>query len=511
MSLIDQLAADIAASGVRRVFGITGSGASLSLLDGLERRGVAFHNCQFEGAAAIMAAITGRLTGHAGVALSIKGPGLANMVPGLAAAALEAWPLVAIAEAYAPSVGPAKAHKRMDQATLVGAVAKGRRQLGEGEAGFAAMAGWAEAEVPGPVLLELAGDNVPTQAPPPSLPEARPADAALALIAAARRPIVIVGSAAERLGWSGFTRLAVPVFTTVAAKGAIDERLPQAAGIFTGVGLDLTPECALLPHTDLIVGFGLRTNELLGLPFGAIPVVNVDPLGDAASPGIKVAASTSDASAVLDALAAAPGWGGDALSSSRERLRAAMLSHGFQPPEAFEVIQAEAPARARVVLDTGYFCTVGEHAWIADDPRRCLGSPQGRYMGIALPTGIGAALADSVPTVVVAGDGGIGMFLGEFRLAVELKLPLLLVLMSDGGYGSVRTRAIAEGLTQSPMLKREPSWRRVVEGFGCAGAAVTDAAALAAAVSAWNPAEGPAYIEIGFEPVAYQSMVQGVR
>lgn len=512
MSLIEKLAEDIAAAGVRRVFGITGSGPTLSLLDALDQREIVFHNCQFEGAAAIMAGVTGRLSGRAGVALSIKGPGLANMVPGLAAATFEGWPLVAIAEAYGPRAGPAKAHKRIDQGALVSAVAKGRRQLAAGTVGFADMAAWAQAESPAPTVLELAGDDVDVQSAVPTvLPGIEAPHAALSLIEKAERPMVIIGAAAERLGWTKFAEIAVPIFTTVAAKGAIDERMPNAAGIFTGVGLERTPERALLSQVDLVVGFGLRTNELLGAAF-PVPVVNVDPLGCLASPGILISAFTSDAPAVLQALASKPVWGIAAIDEARTRLRQALLAHGFQPPLAFETIQTAIGRRARAVLDTGYFCTVGEHAWIADDSRLFLGSPQGRYMGIALPTGIAAATEDpGVPTIVIVGDGGIGMFLGELRLAVELRLPLLLVLMSDGGYGSVRTRAIAEGLIQSPMLKRTPSWRAVIDAFGCSTSAVSDENSLADAVAAWCPDQGPAYIEINFEPDAYQAMVAGVR
>ena len=59
-------------------------------------------------AAAIMAGTVGRLSGLAGVALAIKGPGLTNMVPGLAVSAFESFPMVAVVEAYgsaAPAAG----------------------------------------------------------------------------------------------------------------------------------------------------------------------------------------------------------------------------------------------------------------------------------------------------------------------------------------------------------------------------------------------------------------------
>ena len=82
-------------------------------------------------------------------------------------------------------------------------------------------------------------------------------------------------------------------------------------------------------------------------------------------------------------------------------------------------------------------------------------------------TFIAAAIQDpSVPTVLAVGDGGIAPFVGEAHLAGRLNLPLLVLHMSDGGYGSVRTRAIADGLPQEPMLQPAGSWRPSFDGFG---------------------------------------------
>ena len=81
---------------------------------------------------------------------------------------------------------------------------------------------------------------------------------------------------------------------------------------------------------------------------------------------------------------------------------------------------------ARLVLDTGNFCTIGEHVWQVKRPSLYVASAQGRYMGVGIPLGIGAALYDpKVPTIVFTGDGGIGMFVSEMKLAVQNKLPLI--------------------------------------------------------------------------------------
>jgi acetolactate synthase-1/2/3 large subunit len=133
-------------------------------------------------------------------------------------------------------------------------------------------------------------------------------------------------------------------------------------------------------------------------------------------------------------------------------------------------------------------------------------------MGIGLPMALAAAQAPGPePTILATGDGGIGMFVGELRAAVEQRLPLLVVLMSDGGFGSVRTRALKDGLTQRPLLMADASWLKIMQGFGLSGTVVETAPAMADAAAAWDPASGPAFIEARFDPARYQSMVEGVR
>ena len=488
--LLTGLAADVARHGVAHAFGVPGGGASLELIDALARQAVTFHSTAHEGAAAIMAGTYGRLTGKAGVAIAIKGPGLANMVPGLAACLLESWPMVAMTEAYGPNT--TKAHKRMDHAALASGVSKGHAGLSTDGPTFADMAALAETETPAPVLLDLVER-------PSALPAVASPDASLPLddIAAAERPVVIAGTMAIRAGWSDrLNALQLPVFGTAAAKGVVDETLPHAAGVYTGVGLERVPEATLLGRADLVIGLGLRAGELLSGPTFDAPFVNIE---------------TPSADALFERLAGKP-WGVDDVVSATAALRRYMLDDGFLPAHALRAVAAAFPDGVRLVIDTGYFCTIAEHAWQAPRADWCLSSGSGRYMGIGLAQAVGAALIDdSVPTVLLTGDGGIGPCFAEARLAAEARRPLAVLLMSDGGYGSVRTRAIATNLTQAPLLFAGRGWRAAFDGIGFVTARAENEDALAAALSGWRPTEAPLFVELPFDPDAYQVMVRGIR
>lgn len=510
---IDNLAADISAQGVRTVFGIPGSGATLALLDGLEKRDVSFCLTAFEGTAVIIAATVGRLTGRAGVSLSIKGPGLANSVPGLAAAWFEAFPVVHLTEAIPASAPTAQAHKRLDQRALVQVVSKGVRQMPEHGPAFKTMAGWAEGEEPGPVVMELVAcermEAIPAASPPPL----KQTDEVFDLLAKAKRPVILLGALALRQHWGQIlTSLTVPIFTTAAAKGVIDETLVQVAGVYTGVGGELTAEAAILPEADLVVAIGLTAKEVLAtkpFPCAAVSFAAVATLG---REGFAFTCQTAidQASPALEALRGRE-WGLEQLAKIRKRLLA-HLNNYFLPAAVFRQVDEHFAGRVRVVMDTGYFCTIGEHVWQARQPDWCLLSGQGRYMGTALPMSLGAALHDqSVPTVTFLGDGSVGMYLAEASIAVRYRLPLLIVLLTDNAFGSTRTKAIADGLSQTPLIMDGKSWVPTFNALGIPGTTAENLLEVAAGLESWNPQDGPAFLEIPFAPDSYEAMVRGVR
>jgi acetolactate synthase I/II/III large subunit len=511
---IARLAEEITAHGVTRLFGVPGSGVTLSLIDALEKRGIPFHLTHFEGAAALMAATVGRLSGRAGVSLSIKGPGLANAVPGIAAAWFEAYPLVHLAEAFPPGSPVSQAHKRMDQASLLAPITKASRFSTKDGPSFTSMAHLACAEEPGPVLLELAPSAPPSaEALPEIVTRREDGTRAREPLRNAKRPIVIAGALALRAGLGpALAKLNCPVFSTAAAKGIVDERAANAAGAFTGVGEGYVPEYSLLDRADLILGIGLTAREVLKCaPFKApyIAIEAVDTPGtDAFAPAARI--GLGDASAALD-LIADKRWGLDELKGTLDRLQARM-EEGFLPGAVFAAIDRHFQRRVRMVMDTGYFCTIGEHAWRAASADLCLLSGQGRYMGAGLPMALGAALHDSsVPTVLVTGDGGVAMYLAEAKLAVQHKLPLLIVLMTDNAFGSIRTRAIKDRLTQKPLFMDGKSWVGTFDALGMPGTRAENLGAVEEALAAWTPRNGPAFLEIPFEPDAYEAMVGGIR
>jgi acetolactate synthase-1/2/3 large subunit len=489
------------------------------LLNELEKLDVRFHLTHFEGSAALMAGAFGKLSNQSGVAVSIKGPGLTNMLPGLAACSLDAFPVVSISEAYLPGAPPESAHKRIEHDKLMAGIAKVQAYLSDTGPAFESLCQMAESEVPGVVHLNIGaspGDGaIPQSSPQEIFAKDSHLESALSLIRKSSTPVVIAGTLAVRKNWCDYlNRLTLPVFSTAAAKGVVNESLPHAGGVFTAVGGPLAPETTIMPEADLVISLGLRHNEVLAVKPFDCPAAHIDPLGEAKSFGFKFSPTVEGTPSQLDTLFESLGqksWGLDLIDSTIKKLQAELLSASFLPAHVFTAIAAHFNNRARLVLDTGNFCTIGEHVWQVPHPGLYLASGQGRYMGVAIPLGIGAAIYDPrVPTIVFTGDGGVGMFISEMKLAVQHKLPLLVVLLSDSFLGTIRGAALQKGFSQQPTAIYQPSWLQTMEGLGVPGERINNVAELETALNRWGQ-KGPLYLEIPFDADDYQHMTEGIR
>jgi acetolactate synthase-1/2/3 large subunit len=519
MKHIEALAGQIAARNVGHIFGIPGSGPSLVLLDALEKQGVHFHLTHFEGSAAIMAGAIGKLSGHSGVAISIKGPGLANMLPGLAACALDAFPVVSISEAYLPDTPPEIAHKRIDHEKLLAAIAKFQSGLSLKGPHFEQLAQRAESEVPGVVHLNIAAASC-DEYKWDDIAKIKKNDSAQLeraerLLHQSKQPVIIAGTLATRSHWcEKLNVLSLPVFTTAAAKGAVNESLAHAAGVFTGVGGPLTTEKHILPHADLILSIGLRHTEVLAVKAFDCPSIHLDPLGADHSFGFKfdstIKGSPMQVEALLDGLTRKQ-WGLDIVESARQRLNEKLEASSFLPGNVYHCVAAHFKNEVRLVLDTGNFCTIAEHAWEVPRPDLYLACGQGRYMGVGIPLGIGAAIYDSTkPTVVFTGDGGIGMYVAEIKLAVQEHLPLLIVLLTDSFLGTIRGGSLQKGFSEHPAVISQPSWVKTIAGFGVPGTRAEKVDQIEKSLADWDQ-KGPLFLEIPFDADEYQHMTDGIR
>jgi len=236
------------AEGVKLIFGLPGE-ENLDLVESLRTSKIRLVLTRHEQAAGFMAATWGRLTGHAGVALSTLGPGATNLVTAAAFAQLGGMPMLMITGQKPLRAGKQGHFQIVDVVGMMRPITKLTRSLAEPDAIPARIREAfrrAEYERPGAVHLELPEDVAREQASPgarayPPSFERRPvADEravarAVEAIEDAKRPLLMIGAGGNRKHTSRMLRAFVdrtniPFFTTQMGKGVVDERHPGWLG-----------------------------------------------------------------------------------------------------------------------------------------------------------------------------------------------------------------------------------------------------------------------------------------
>lgn len=461
-----------------------------------------------------MASTFGKISGSIGLSLSIKGPGLTNSISGIAASWFESLPLIHLSESHNFGASHSISHKRLNQRKLISEISKGSFFLNDSESDFDKIATISKYEVPGPVLIELSNKSKKNKFKKQiNCQDDKNLSSVKAIINSSKKPIIILGSLATRMTSKFlFNNLEFPIFTTVSAKGYIDEKNYNSAGIYSGVGLKLTPEHKIIPNADLVITVGLSAKEVLKVKKFNCKSINFELVETLGINGFNFDYRIN--LKYLDEcinLLKNKNWGLQELEKTFSTLDSKLYDN-FLPGSVFKLFNSIFSKEPRVVFDTGYFCTIAEHAWRSSNELNCLLSSNGRYMGTSIPMALGASLADKTkPVIVFMGDGGIGMYLSEIKLAVDHNLPILFVLLSDGGFGSIRTRAIKDNMTQKPLLFQNNRWIEVFHGYGIDGTQCNSLASLSSTVNSWKKTFSPFFIKINFNSEKYQTMIENIR
>lgn len=510
---IQKLASDLKEAGVRYAFGVTGGGASLELITQLMQSGIEYTPVSHEAAAPIMAGATAHDGVLRAVSISIKGPGFVNQIPGITLNQFENRPTISIAEAYDPEITVAKVHKKVDQETLAKPITKTYAVYGENTS-VEGMVKCAQSEIPGPVHIDLCNEpsNAQVQIPEQTTTYTTTQDWH-EKIAAMQKPVLILGSLAARklqnVDWASFS---IPVCTTAAAKGTIDETGDYVGGVITGEIKELSPETTIIGQADGVIAIGLRQGEVVKPMEYDKPTLIIDTITtshDGFGAETIVVKDIQNTIADLKTHIQSD-WGKDVCEQARKKIEAEVLKHAWVPATTLQSINSIA-SESTLALDTGLFCTIGETVFQAQTPEHFIGTSQGRFMGTAIPTAIGCAIHTKRKTICMMGDGGVIPYISEIAVAVEKRLPILFMLMADGGYGTI---AMGAEPKQAPTLIYEHAKKDVqaqVRALGCKTEQVDSKEAFEEVLTNWMNQDSPLFVELPFNKEHYRTMTQKIR
>ena len=531
----DIVARSLTRLGCRHVFTLSGNHI-MSIFDAALETNLDLVHVRHEAAAVHMADAWGRLTGDAGIALVTGGPGHANAVGALYTALGAESPMVLLSGHAATWELGRGGFQEIRQADMAAPVTKASwtatsaASLGDdlGKAIRLATSGR-----PGPVHLSLPSDLLEervesnaivwpdTQRTAAKLPAlAEPvADAVLAAIADAERPIILAGPALSNIsGRALIKRLEVatkaPAAILESPRGIADATLGALPDlvrridliVLLGKALDFTTRWASAPAFDP----GVR---LIAIdPEPALIERAANEKGDRLLLGCI--ADVRNAAETL--IARAPMVGtrdGDWLIEARAALDhrpdtwatvVAKTASRLHPAEVFRVLRPyiERTADTVLVCDGGEFAQWGQS--MLPVHRRIVNGVAGAIGG-SLSFALSARLLEpEAPVFAVLGDGTIGFHLAEFETAVRRRLPFIAVLGNDACWNAesqIQLREYGRDRMHGCELLAS-RYDQVVAALGGHGEFVENAADLPGAIERSLASGKPACINIMVESIA---------
>ncbi|HTG48405.1 MAG TPA: acetolactate synthase large subunit [Actinomycetota bacterium] len=491
--------------GVRIVFGLPGE-ENLHLIDALASSSIRFVTTRDERGAAFMADIAGALTGRAGVCLATLGPGAINLLLGVADAQLDSHPLVAITAQAGLDRLYKESHQVVDLVSLFRPVTKwGDMVTLSGAAPEMVRKAFkqAETERPGATFLILPedvaerrtdGEPLPVNVPRDAAPSEDQVHRAIHVLAEARHPVVLAGAGVARDGAMEALvrcseRLNLPVATTFLGKGVFPDDHPNALGTigfmvkdYANFGFD---------EADVVVAVGYDLVEYAPSRW--------NPARDKRIIHVHRTVAEVDAHYTL-----AVGLQGS-IAETLDQISASTEIHPVQGriPPVKRLVQEELErgaaddafplAPARIVADVREamgrtditLCDTGAaKMWMARlyptyAPNTCVISNGLATMAFSLPGAIAAKLAfPDRKVLAVMGDGAFLMSAAEIETAVRERVPFVILVWVDGGYGLIGWKQDLHFGRREAVSFGNPDFVRFAESFGARGHAIASAGEL---------------------------------
>ncbi|WP_261164373.1 acetolactate synthase large subunit [Microbacterium sp. Marseille-Q6965] len=497
--------------GVTDVFGLPG-GAILPVYDPLmsaqKLRHVLVRHEQGAGHAAEGYASS---SGKLGVAIATSGPGATNLVTAIADAYMDSVPMLAITGQVFSTLMGTDAFQEADIVGITMPITKHSFLVRTAEDIPGALAAAYEIATtgrPGPVLVDITKDaqqaELTFEWPPRyDLPGYRPVtkahgkqiQAAAALIAEAKKPVLYVGGGVIRARAAAELKTlaetsGAPVVTTLMARGAFPDSHPQHLGMPGMHGS--VPAVLSLQEADLVVALGARFDDRVTgkasqfAPHAKIVHVDIDPaeIGKIKAVDVPIVGDLKDVLVDLDAALR--------VTERADTDEWWAYLHGLQDqyPLGYTPTSDGLLAPQHVIQRIGeltgpegvYAAGVGQHQmWAAqfikyERPNSWLNSGGAGTMGYAVPAAMGAKVAQPDRVVwAIDGDGCFQMTNQELATCAINNIPIKVAVINNSSLGMVKQwqTLFYDGRYSNTELNtgagsiRIPDFVKLAEAYGC--------------------------------------------
>ena len=346
------------------------------------------------------------------------------------------------------------------------------------------------------------------------VPELSVVDQLASILAQKHRVMLWLGGGARNAAKpvSRLANLGIGVVTSVQGRGILPEKNESSLGSF-----NLQPVVEEFYETCdamLVVGSRLRSNETLSYALKLpqpLYQIDADPRAQSRSyPVDKFLCG--DAAKTLDILAdqltgkyeADPTFSND-IKATRLAAEAGMREALGPYSDVLDAVSETVPKDFVWVRDITLSNTIwGNRLPSLHGPRAGVHA-LGGGIGQGLPMGIGAALAaqdGGRKTLVLSGDGGFAVSLGELATAKQENADITILLMNDGGYGVIRNIADAHyGGRRAYVDILGPDWGMVCGSLSIPYFCIRDIADLLMALRKAINYKGPAVVELDMKQI----------
>jgi len=535
--------------GIHQIFTLHG-GHLDAIFQAALNHGVRLVDTRHEQAAGHAADGWARTTGQPGVAIVTAGPGVTDVVTGVANAFLDCVPTLFIGGA-APLVDAEMLPLQggIDQLALLRPITKWAHRITHvhripdlvAQALRVATTGR-----PGPVFLEIPADVLFKRVDESELffpqricPEAAPAPAARAVeqavdwLLAAERPAILAGGGSWFSGGGpALLKLAehtgIPVFANSKARGIVPDDHPLSGRSFMTLGV-LAQMGGSVPDVVLLLGarLGLFTGGRTGMviPPGA-RVIQVDiegtEIGRNRDIELGIVADCREAIVALDAAARERRWPrrdawqeavrqarglpgalfSEALTKSDGPIHPYRLAHAVATTAAPDAIIVADGGETASWMDMAAEVRGGGH-WLSHGYLGCL--------GVGMPFALAAKVAHPDRQVVcVIGDGSVGLNFAEFDTMARHGLNVVTVVNNDRQWGmSLHGQELMYGKDRTVVTTLAPTrYDLAAAGFGCRGELVEHPADLVPALQRALAAGEPACVTVMTDPSVIAPITQ---
>ena len=494
--------------GVDVVFGLPGE-ENIRFVQALASSNIRYVLTRHEQAASFMAEMYGRVTGRAAVVSATLGPGAINMQLGVADATTNSTPMVAISAQVGQNRQYKESHQYVDLVSMFAPITRWAAGIPTVQAipeMLRKAFKLAEAERPAAVYLavpeHIDADEanydltpLPRNVVRADAPAFRQVARAVDILREAKRPVVLAGHGAARAdATAALVRFSeefhLPVANTFHGKGVMPDDHPNSIGTlgfmrhdYVNFGFD---------NADVVIAVGYELQEFDPVrinPNADKKIIHIHRFPAEVDMHYPVDVGIiGDISASLDAVNEA--LDGHSYDADPEIPGSGLLNEEFargQQDSRYPLAPARVVADTRAALGRSDIVLVDTGAtkmWMARlyptyEHNTCLVSNGLSTMSFALPGALGVKLARPESKVLaVVGDGAFLMNSQEIETAVRERIPLVVLIWEDGGYGLIEWKMDLELGEHYYVKFGNPDIVGYAESFGAKGYRINSAEEL---------------------------------